>query len=262
MCPSPGHLPWFLPWFLLLPDPCKALQCRPKERCKLKGSQATCVPSLVATCWGWGDPHYHTFDGLDFDFQGTCTYTMAESCGNDTRLVPFKVEGKNDIRGGVKSVSYVSLTNIKVYGQHISIHRKEVGKVRVSWPKMEGKWAFPRLFFHPSLPHLLFRPSPPSCSTPLPASSGPPLFLAKINQTGVWIFEMLGYAGNMLPCTGQPEVVFCHLGKPKTPQAAAVGLQETSRRVGHPPAPGGLRWQLAHVSRVRQKQRPTKATMS
>ncbi|XP_074991089.1 IgGFc-binding protein [Calonectris borealis] len=113
-------------------NPCKALRCRPKERCKLKDGQAKCVPSLVATCWGWGDPHYHTFDGLDFDFQGTCTYTMAESCGNDTRLVPFKVEGKNDIRGGVKSVSYVSLTNIKVYGQHVSIHRKEVGKVRVN----------------------------------------------------------------------------------------------------------------------------------
>ncbi|XP_075346839.1 IgGFc-binding protein [Mycteria americana] len=113
-------------------NPCKALRCRPKERCKLKDVHAKCVPSLVATCWGWGDPHYRTFDGLDFDFQGTCTYTMAESCGNDTRLVPFKVEGKNDIRGGVKSVSYVSLANIKVYGHHISIHRKEVGKVRVN----------------------------------------------------------------------------------------------------------------------------------
>ncbi|XP_009463262.1 PREDICTED: IgGFc-binding protein [Nipponia nippon] len=112
-------------------NPCKAIQCRPKEKCELKDGQAKCVPTLVATCWGWGDPHYHTFDQLDFDFQGTCTYTMAESCGNDSRLVPFKVEGKNDIRGGVKSVSYVSLANIKVYGQHVSIHRREVGKVRV-----------------------------------------------------------------------------------------------------------------------------------
>lgn len=143
--PSPRHLLWFL----LLPDPCKALQCRPKERCKTKGKQAMCVPSLVATCWGWGDPHYHTFDGLDFDFQGTCTYTMAESCGNDARLVPFKVEGKNDLRGGVKSVSYVSLANIKVYGQQVSIHRKERGKVRVSWPKMDGKLAFSPPLFSP-----------------------------------------------------------------------------------------------------------------
>ncbi|XP_074710555.1 IgGFc-binding protein [Strix uralensis] len=113
-------------------NPCKALRCRPKEKCKFTGRQARCVPSLVSTCWAWGDPHYKSFDGLNFDFQGTCTYTMAESCGNDTTLVPFKVEGKNDIRGGVKSVSYVGLANIKVYGQHVSIHRKEVGKVRVN----------------------------------------------------------------------------------------------------------------------------------
>ncbi|XP_055560840.1 IgGFc-binding protein, partial [Falco cherrug] len=113
-------------------NPCKALQCRPKERCKVKDGQVKCVPSQVNTCWAWGDPHYRTFDGLDFDFQGTCTYTMAESCGNDTTLVPFKVEGKNNIRGGVKSVSYVSLANIKVYGQEISIRQKEVGKVRVN----------------------------------------------------------------------------------------------------------------------------------
>ncbi|KAI6059426.1 IgGFc-binding protein [Aix galericulata] len=113
-------------------NPCKALQCRPKETCKFEEGQAKCVPSLVASCWGWGDPHYHTFDGLDFDFQGTCTYTMAESCGNDTRLVPFKVEAKNNLRGGVKSVSYINLANVEVYGQQISIRQKEVGKIRVN----------------------------------------------------------------------------------------------------------------------------------
>lgn len=140
--------------FLLLPDPCKALQCRPKETCKFEEGQAKCVPSLVASCWGWGDPHYHTFDGLDFDFQGTCTYTMAESCGNDTRLVPFKVEAKNNLRGGVKSVSYINLANIEVYGQQISIRQKEVGKIRVSWLKTG------RIGFSPSPFSPVSSPSP------------------------------------------------------------------------------------------------------
>uniref|UniRef100_A0A8V5GCF9 Uncharacterized protein n=1 Tax=Melopsittacus undulatus TaxID=13146 RepID=A0A8V5GCF9_MELUD len=112
-------------------NPCKALGCRPKERCRLKDGHLQCVPSMVATCWAWGDPHYHTFDGLDYDFQGTCTYTMVETCGNDTSLVPFKVETKNNVRGGVRSVSYVSLVNVKVYGQRISMHQKEIGKVRL-----------------------------------------------------------------------------------------------------------------------------------
>ncbi|XP_010003369.1 PREDICTED: IgGFc-binding protein-like, partial [Chaetura pelagica] len=112
-------------------DPCKALGCRSKERCHLKDGQAKCVPSLVATCWAWGDPHYHTFDGLDFDFEGTCTYTMAESYGNDTTLEPFKVEAKNSIQDGVKSISYISLVKVKVYGHQVSIHQGEVGKIRV-----------------------------------------------------------------------------------------------------------------------------------
>lgn len=136
--PSQLRPPWV---FLLLADPCKALGCRPRERCKLEDGQAKCVPSLVASCWAWGDPHYRTFDKRDFDFEGTCTYTMARFCGNDPTLVPFKVEGKNQIRNGVKSISYVSLTNVEVYGHRISIHWREVGKVRVSWAEFGSKVA-------------------------------------------------------------------------------------------------------------------------
>uniref|UniRef100_A0A8C2STI4 VWFD domain-containing protein n=1 Tax=Coturnix japonica TaxID=93934 RepID=A0A8C2STI4_COTJA len=112
-------------------NPCKALRCRPRERCHFDDGRAECVPSMVASCWAWGDPHYRTFDGLNFDFEGTCTYTMAEFCGNDPKLVPFKVEGKNQIRAGVRSISYVSLVNVEVYGHRVSVHWREVGKVRV-----------------------------------------------------------------------------------------------------------------------------------
>ncbi|CAN8217949.1 unnamed protein product [Coccothraustes coccothraustes] len=113
-------------------NPCKSLHCRPKERCRPRGAQSRCVPALVATCWAWGDPHFRTFDGLDFDFQGTCTYTMAESHGNDPGLVPFRVQAKNNIRGGIQSVSYVSLVNVDVYGQRISFRQNEDGRVRVN----------------------------------------------------------------------------------------------------------------------------------
>lgn len=152
---NPWLLPIFISYFtqpmahpasLPLPDPCKSLRCRPKERCRPRGAQSHCIPALVATCWAWGDPHFRTFDGLDFDFQGTCTYTMAESHGNDPGLVPFRVEAKNDIRGGIQSVSYVSLVNVDVYGQRISFRRNEDGKVRVSWVEMWKIWAFSQLF--------------------------------------------------------------------------------------------------------------------
>uniref|UniRef100_A0A8C5U0J2 VWFD domain-containing protein n=1 Tax=Malurus cyaneus samueli TaxID=2593467 RepID=A0A8C5U0J2_9PASS len=110
----------------------ESCEIREGERCRPRGAQSRCVPALVATCWAWGDPHFRTFDGLEFDFQGTCTYTMAESHGNDPGLVPFRVEAKNDIRGGIQSVSYVSLVNIDIYGQRISFRRNEGGKVWVS----------------------------------------------------------------------------------------------------------------------------------
>lgn len=112
-------------------DPCKALTCREKETCKVENGQATCVPDFTGGCWGWGDPHYQTFDGKKFDFQGTCTYIIAQYCGNDSTLVPFSVEEKNDNRGN-QAVSYIRLANIYVYGYKISIHKQETGRVRLN----------------------------------------------------------------------------------------------------------------------------------
>ncbi|XP_075046014.1 IgGFc-binding protein-like [Mixophyes fleayi] len=105
-------------------DPCKSKTCRLKESCKLQDGIAVCVPDYTGICWAWGDPHCHSLDGIDYDFQGTCSYVFAQYAGDDPTLVPFKIVIKNDNRGN-QAVSYVKRVDISIFGVKISI---EVGK--------------------------------------------------------------------------------------------------------------------------------------
>ncbi|XP_004474079.2 IgGFc-binding protein [Dasypus novemcinctus] len=115
-------------------DPCHGVTCRPQETCREQGGQGVCVPNYEATCWLWGDPHYHSFDGRDFDFQGTCSYVLATTVcpgGHAQGLTPFTIITKNENRGN-PAVSYVRLVTVTVFGINISIHKNEIGNVRVN----------------------------------------------------------------------------------------------------------------------------------
>ncbi|KAG8438215.1 hypothetical protein GDO86_008777 [Hymenochirus boettgeri] len=78
---------------------CSQANCRKKETCKILQGKAQCIANYEAVCWAWGDPHYHTFDERNYDFQGTCSYTMAQTCGNDANLPEFNIETMNENRG-------------------------------------------------------------------------------------------------------------------------------------------------------------------
>ncbi|MCJ8733662.1 hypothetical protein PDJAM_G00226190 [Pangasius djambal] len=94
---------------------CPALSCASDETPSV--IPGMCCPRCIprpATCIVFGDPHYRTFDGKMVNFQGTCTYVLAQDCqGGD-----FSVHVTNDDRSR-KGVSWTK--EVTVYIRDIVI---------------------------------------------------------------------------------------------------------------------------------------------
>ncbi|CAH2272308.1 c-binding -like [Pelobates cultripes] len=124
--------------------------CKPVEECGCFGNgryyklnetvlnedcsyQCNCHPTLGLSCHHFAcseDEKCQILDGIRACINiGTCTYTLAKSTGEDTDLVPFRVEAKNDNRGD-RAVSFVRMVTIALYDLVISIQTMEFGKVR------------------------------------------------------------------------------------------------------------------------------------
>lgn len=98
---------------------CKKFKCGPNEKCQIQDGVQKCQPVGKGICHASGDPHYLSFDGRTFDFQGTCTYTLSKSCGLEgTHLVAFAVQVENVQWNQMrrKVVSVTKLVAVEVYG--------------------------------------------------------------------------------------------------------------------------------------------------
>ncbi|XP_066895273.1 alpha-tectorin isoform X6 [Kogia breviceps] len=110
---------------------CQEAPCSPYEVCEPKGKFFYCSPVETSTCVIFGEPHYHTFDGFLFHFQGSCAYLLARQCLHTSSLPFFSVEAKNEHRGG-SAVSWVKELSVEVNGYKILIPKGSYGKVKVN----------------------------------------------------------------------------------------------------------------------------------
>lgn len=109
----------------------KQTSCLAGQLCQVVGGIRGCYPVNNATCMVSGDPHFVTFDGQHYNFQGTCAYEMA-GVSNQTSLEHFSVVLQNN--GQDKKIgSVVQLVEVSVYGYTIVISKEHPGTVVVTY---------------------------------------------------------------------------------------------------------------------------------
>lgn len=129
---------------------CQEHTCRAGEDCLTVDGIRRCYPLRSASCLATGLSHYLSFDGLSFDFQGTCTYTLVKTCTLTGKLMPFVVTLEKEITGHGK-VSVAKTVSVEVYGIVLTLLPHSWGSIRV------------RLFFasiFTYLPHSLKKNQP------------------------------------------------------------------------------------------------------
>ncbi|XP_012680054.3 alpha-tectorin-like, partial [Clupea harengus] len=109
---------------------CMASSCGAQDSCRVVDGQYGCHPKPEATCSASGDPHYTSFDGRAFDFQGTCRYVLASVCDGTRGLPHFQVEARNEAWNGLQvSITVAVYVNVSGHLVYISKDNRETVQV-------------------------------------------------------------------------------------------------------------------------------------
>ncbi|XP_041649020.1 IgGFc-binding protein isoform X2 [Cheilinus undulatus] len=99
-------------------DPCEG-KCEETEDCYMSNGVPACE-SRQGLCWTWGGQQYHTFDGLNYNFEGTCAYLLAASKGTACGLKAFSVS-KRSHYNSYEDASSIEVVFVQVYGLIIEL---------------------------------------------------------------------------------------------------------------------------------------------
>lgn len=90
------------------------------------------VSTAAGTCTVFGDPHYKTFDGKFFSFQGSCKYQLTADCVDHTFSIRVTNDGRN-----TKSSAWTKTVTLKMRSLKVNLGQKlriKVNGTRVFLP--------------------------------------------------------------------------------------------------------------------------------
>ncbi|XP_059614066.1 BMP-binding endothelial regulator protein [Phlebotomus argentipes] len=104
---------------------CPETKCRPNHTLVTPPGQccAKCEET-AGICTVFGDPHYKTFDGKFFSFQGSCKYQLTADCAHHT----FSIRVTNDARG-TRFSSWTKTVTLKMGETKVNLGQKMRVKV-------------------------------------------------------------------------------------------------------------------------------------
>uniref|UniRef100_T1GF21 VWFD domain-containing protein n=1 Tax=Megaselia scalaris TaxID=36166 RepID=T1GF21_MEGSC len=116
---------------------CEIPKCKHNEH--LITPEGECCQQCVeskATCSIFGDPHFKTFDGKFFSFQGSCKYLLTSDCRNHSFSIRLTNDGKN-----TKTSSWAKTVTLKMGNFRVNLGQKlrvKVNGTRVILPYSDG----------------------------------------------------------------------------------------------------------------------------